>query len=204
MIGRLRGQAEILETGECLLDVNGVGYIVSVSARTLEKIREDLAHCTLLIETIIREDAFLLFGFLETVEQQWFRRLIEVQGVGAKVALALLSVSSPAELYTAVKGQDKKVFAKAAGVGPRLAARLVLELGARSLPSVPEIDLPVKELSTSSDNHTILQGKDVIVALEGLGFRKNEAEKAFQKVSENHGIDLSTSDFLRLCLKELG
>ncbi|QCE33569.1 Holliday junction branch migration protein RuvA [Acetobacteraceae bacterium] len=204
MIGRLRGQADILETGECLLDVNGVGYLVSVSSRTLDKISENLNECTLLIETIVREDAFLLFGFSDRTEQQWFRRLLDVQGVGAKVALALLSVSSPAELYLAVQEQDKKVFSRAAGVGPRLAARLVLELGARPLPPVPLSELPAKEIKTPQKTASKLQSDDVISALEGLGFRKNEAEKAFQKVSEAQGDDLSTSDFLRLCLKELG
>lgn len=204
MIGRLRGKAEILETGECLMDVNGVGYIVAVSSRTLDKVTASLQDCILLIETIVREDAFLLFGFADRTEQQWFRRLIDVQGVGAKVALALLSVSSPAELYRAVKEQDKKAFARAAGVGPRLAARLVLELGAKALPSVPQSELLAASVSSPQPSHMALQSDDVIAALEGLGFRKNEAEKAFQNVLETHGDGFSTSDFLRFCLKELG
>ena len=128
MIGKLKGVVDSVEEEGLILDVNGVGYLVSASTRTLGAIPAVGATAELLIETHVREDAIRLFGFLTAGERDWFRLLQSVQGVGAKVALGILGALSAEALSTAVARQDKAMMARAPGVGPKLAARLVLEL----------------------------------------------------------------------------
>ena len=128
MIGKLKGVVDTVEEEALILDVNGVGYLVSASARTLRAIPAVGEPTELLIETYVREDAIRLFGFLTAGERDWFRLLQSVQGVGAKVALGILGALSAEALSTAVARQDKSMMARAPGVGPKLAARLVLEL----------------------------------------------------------------------------
>src|SRR5580704_11982203 len=128
MIGKLKGIIDSVEEEALILDVNGVGYLVSASARTLRAIPAVGAPAELLIETYVREDAIRLYGFFTAGEREWFRLLQSVQGVGAKVALGILGALSAEALSTAVARQDKAMMARAPGVGPKLAARLVLEL----------------------------------------------------------------------------
>ena len=127
MIAKLKGAVDSVDTDSAIIDVGGVGYLVSASARTLR----DLAvggSVTVLIETIVREDAIALYGFLETAERDWFRILTTVQGVGARVALSILSTLSPDEIARAIAAQDRATLSRPAGVGPKLAARLATEL----------------------------------------------------------------------------
>ena len=128
MIGKLKGVVDSVEEEALILDVNGVGYLVSASARTLRALPGVGEQAELLIETHVREDAIRLYGFLTAGERDWFRLLQSVQGVGAKVALGILGALSAEALSTAVARQDKAMMARAPGVGPKLAARLVLEL----------------------------------------------------------------------------
>ena len=128
MIGKLRGVVDGLEEEGLILDVGGVGYLVAASARTLRALPPPGQPVELLIETHVREDAIRLYGFLTAAERDWFRVLQSVQGVGAKVALGILGALTADALSTAIARQDKAMMARAPGVGPKLAARLVLEL----------------------------------------------------------------------------
>ena len=128
MIGKLKGVVDSVDEEALILDVNGVGYLVSASARTLRALPSAGEQTELLIETHVREDAIRLYGFLTASERDWFRLLQSVQEVGAKVALGILGALSAEALSAAVARQDKAMMARAPGVGPKLAARLVLEL----------------------------------------------------------------------------
>ena len=132
MIGKLSGTGRLASRAQAnqsiILDVNGVGYVVTCSARTLRKIGPNKSPASLLIETHVREDAINLFGFADQAEQDWFRLLTTVQGVGAKVALGILSSIGPDELAQVIAAQDKAALTQADGVGPKLALRLVTEL----------------------------------------------------------------------------
>jgi Holliday junction DNA helicase RuvA len=127
MIGRLKGAVEAIEADGVIVDVNGVGYVVQCPSRITGRLA--VGHAvTLLIETHVREDAIQLYGFLDAGERDWFRLLTTVQGVGARVALAILGVLGPAELVQAVAAQDKGQISRAPGVGPKLAGRIASEL----------------------------------------------------------------------------
>src|SRR3984957_397816 len=128
MIAQLTGRVEALSDGTCVIDVAGVGYLVQASSRTLAALPQAPAQAKLLIETHVREDAILLYGFADAAERDWFRLLTTVQGVGGRVALAILSALSPRDLVGAIAGGDRASLTRAAGVGPRLAIRLLTEL----------------------------------------------------------------------------
>ena len=125
MIAKLSGILDSVAQSTLILDVNGVGYLVHASARTLAQAGQAGDPLSLLIETIVREDAFNLYGFREAAEQEWFRLLTSVQGVGAKAALAILSVSPPDQLGFAIAAGDKTALTRADGVGPKLALRIL-------------------------------------------------------------------------------
>ncbi|HET9019496.1 MAG TPA: Holliday junction branch migration protein RuvA, partial [Acetobacteraceae bacterium] len=127
MIAKLTGRIEALEDGRCVVDVGGVGYLVHASTRTLSALPAGGA-ASLLIETHVREDAILLYGFADQAEREWFRLLTTVQGVGAKVALGVLSAMSPRELVGAIQAGDRGALTRAPGVGAKLAIRLLTEL----------------------------------------------------------------------------
>jgi Holliday junction DNA helicase RuvA len=127
MIGKLKGIVDWVGEDQAILDVGGVGYLVTCSGRTLGRLVRGEA-AALLIETTVREDRIVLFGFRDAAERDWFRLLLTVQGVGSKVALAILSALSVDQLVQAVAAQDKKPLGQASGVGPKLAARVVAEL----------------------------------------------------------------------------
>src|SRR3954452_22134732 len=128
MIALLTGRVEALEEGRCVLDVNGVGYLVHASTRTLAALPQPPDAARLLIETHVREDAIQLFGFTDTAERDWFRLLTTVQGVGPRVGLSILSALSPRDLIGAIAARDQASLTRASGVGARLAARLLTEL----------------------------------------------------------------------------
>src|SRR5580700_11180938 len=128
VIAQLTGRVEALEEGRCIIDVNGVGYLVHASTRTLAALPAAPDMARLLVETHVREDAILLYGFADAAERDWFRLLTTVQGVGGRVALAILSALSPRDLVGAIAAGDRASLTRAAGVGPRLAIRLLTEL----------------------------------------------------------------------------
>ncbi|WP_025813758.1 Holliday junction branch migration protein RuvA, partial [Komagataeibacter kakiaceti] len=128
MIAQLRGLLAQVEADRCVIDVGGVGYLVQASSRTLATLPQPPELACVLVETVVREDAILLYGFAEASERAWFRLLTTVQGVGAKVALAILSTLPPADLINAIAAGDKAMLTRAGGVGARLAQRIVTEL----------------------------------------------------------------------------
>ncbi len=139
MIAQLTGRVEALEEGRCIIDVNGVGYLVHASTRTLAALPASPEVARLLVETHVREDAILLYGFADSAERDWFRLLTTVQGVGGRVALSVLSALSPRDLISAIAAGDRASLTRAAGVGARLAVRLLTELRdkAGAMPSAP-------------------------------------------------------------------
>jgi len=128
MIGKLKGIIDSYGEDHIIVDVNGVGYVVHCSARTLQALPPTGGPVSLAIETHVREDAIRLFGFQSDTEREWFRLLQTVQGVGAKVALSILSTLKPAELASAISLRDKAMVARSPGVGPKVAERVVTEL----------------------------------------------------------------------------
>ena len=206
MIAKLRGFVDSVYEDGCIVDVGGVGYLVSASSRTLGKLAKG-AEVSLLIETVVREDSISLYGFYDAWEKEWFNTLTKVQGVGAKVCLSILSALSPAQLAQAVSAQDKNSFLRASGVGPKLAARLVTELKDKivlipgadvSLADVSGGATPSPQAAVSAENNT---AEDVISALVNLGYQRLEAYRIVSKVyAEN--ADKSVSELIRLSLKE--
>ena len=196
MIARLRGIVDSIEEGRCVIDVNGVGYLVFCSSRTLGGLPEGVT--TLLIETQVREDAISLYGFATAAEREWFRLLTTVQGVGAKVALGILSALSPDQLIGAIAAQDKGALTRAPGVGPKLAVRLVTELRdkAGAMPGGGAAALPVAATP---------QGDlaDALSALTNLGYRRVEAEAALAKAVAAHGEGAALDVLIRTGLKAL-
>ncbi|AOX16259.1 Holliday junction branch migration protein RuvA [Kozakia baliensis] len=199
MIGQLTGLVGQVETDRCLIDVNGVGYVVSASTRTLANLPSPPEKARVLIETVVREDAIQLFGFATGDEREWFRLLTTVQGVGAKVALAILSVSGPGELITIISSGDKASLTRAAGVGGRLAERILSELK-NKVAKMPAGGGPTMAAAGTPVGASV--EADALLALAGLGFRRAEAWPVLNRVlTEHEGASLDVA--IRLSLKEL-
>jgi Holliday junction DNA helicase RuvA len=199
VIAKLRGGVDGIEDGRCVIDVGGVGYLVFCSTRTLGALPAAAGVTSLLIETQVREDAIALYGFATGAEREWFRLLITVQGVGAKVALGILSALSPDELVAAIARQDKAALTRAPGVGPKLAVRLVTELRekAGAMPGGGGgADLPAP---VAGRGHVF----DAVSALTNLGYRRAEAEAAVAKVVAEAGDDAAIDVLIRGGLKAL-
>lgn len=197
MIAQLTGRVDALAEGSCVIDVNGVGYLVHASTRTLAALPQPPAATRLLIETHVREDAILLYGFADPAEREWFRLLNTVQGVGARVALSLLSALSPRDLISAIAAGDRASITRAPGVGSRLAVRLLTELRdkAGAMPSSPGIALPVMQPPGVAG--------DALSALVNLGYRRPEAQPVVARTVERLGEDASLDAVIRESLKEL-
>jgi Holliday junction DNA helicase RuvA len=202
MIGKLRGIVDSVNEDGLILDVNGVGYVVAASARSLRNLPASGEAATLHIETQVREDAIRLFGFLTEAERDWFRLLQSVQGVGAKVALAILGILSAAELQQAIALQDKAMVARAPGVGPKLAARIVLELKDKGpVGSVAEF---TAEAAGAADAAPLGgSARDAVLALVNLGYARPQAALAVAKGVAALGAEAATAALIRLGLKEL-
>jgi Holliday junction DNA helicase RuvA len=208
MIAKLRGIIDTIGDDFCIIDVNGVGYLVSASAKTLGKLKIN-TEATLLTETVVREDSISLFGFADAWEKEWFNTLTKVQGVGAKVCLSILSVLTPAQLAQAVGAQDKASFCRASGVGPKLAARIVTELKDKivTIPvgtNIGEIladDVPQTMPAAATDDADYSKSEDVISALVNLGYQRLEAYRAVSKIMAENA-DAAVPTLIRLALKE--
>ena len=202
MIGKLKGTVDGISEDHVLVDVHGVGYLVQASSRTLQGLHNGEA-VTLLIETQVREDAIRLFGFVTEAEREWFRILQTVQGVGSKVALAILSVLSGGEIATAIGTQDKAMIARAPGVGPKLAQRIVVELKDKS-PAMSGFDMGVASLANAvADRAAPKPVADAISALANLGYPQAQAMTAIAAAVKTLGDDAATSALIRQGLKEL-
>ncbi len=203
MIGKLKGVVDSYGEDFVLLDVQGVGYEVHCSARTLQRLPKPGDPAVLSIETHVREDMIRLYGFRSDAEREWFRLLQTVQGVGSKVALGLLSVLEPPHLASAIAMGDKTAVARAPGVGPRLAARLVAELKDKA-PAFAPIDPALIALSGAVENRSAPQPvADAISALVNLGYAQLQASAAVAAALKAGGEDAEAKVLIRLALKEL-
>ena len=196
MIASLSGRVQSLGASEAVIEVNGVGYLVQASARTLDRLRgEGSAPVFLLVETQVREDSITLFGFATEAERALFRLLSSVQGVGGRLALALLSSFAPDELARAISLDDRAMISRAPGVGPRLAARIATELKGKALPGAGAALAAVAAPAPATPQ------ADAIAALEALGFRGPEALRAVADAQAALGEGLGTADLVREALK---
>ncbi len=203
MIGKLKGLIDSYGEDFVILDVNGVGYVVQCSARTLQKLPRPGEASALAIETQVREDSIRLFGFESENERDWFRLLQNVQGVGAKVALAILSILPPGELAAAIATQDKAMVARAPGVGPKLAARIVAELKDKA-PAFGAVDPLVARLSGDTEAENAPSSiRDAVSALVNLGYGRPQAAAAVAASVKALGDGAETGALIRQGLKEL-
>jgi holliday junction DNA helicase RuvA len=203
MIGKLTGTIDSVGEDFAILDVHGVGYLVHCSARTLQELPAVGKPITLAIETHVREDQIRLFGFLSTGEREWFRLLQTVQGVGTKVALAILSTLKPADLATAIAMRDKAAITRAPGVGPKVAERIVTELKDKS-PALAAVDPAVVRLTGAvEDKRAPRPVADAISALVNLGYGQPQATAAVAAAAREAGEGADAARLIRLGLREL-
>ena len=203
MIGKLTGTIDSFYDGYLILDVGGVGYRVFCSSKTASKMPTVGGVASLWIETQVREDHIHLIGFADTLEQQMFGLLSTVQGVGAKVALAILSALSPNDIQMAVMAGDGKAFTRASGVGPKLGVRLITELKGKmgSLGSNETMTVLGGTGTTSPTTNSVME--ETISALANLGYSKLEAGMVVANILRQNS-DLDTTELIRLSLKEIG
>lgn len=216
MIGKLSGIIDFLDTGHLIIDVSGVGYVVQASSRTLSRIGQAGDAVSLRIETQVREDSITLFGFMDAAEQGWFKLLTSVQGVGAKVGLAILSVCPPEKLSIAIAAQDKAPIRQADGVGPKLATRILTELkdkaakmaitATHSPVSYQDIQGEGGGAAESTSNPSASDvNHDAVSALLNLGYARSDAYAAVMnaahKANDNERENLQV--LIKLALKEL-
>ena len=199
MIARLRGRLDSIAEDHAVVDVGGVGYLVLCSARTLAALPGIGEAVDLHIETQLRAESIALYGFKEPAERVWFRLLQTVQGVGARVALGLLSVLAPDELARAVAAQDKAALSRASGVGPRLAGRIASELRERL------VDLPLPGVTVDATLTVGASGPaaDAVSALINLGYGRSEAHAAIAKAVATLGEQAAPDALIRTGLQEL-
>ncbi len=203
MIAKLTGKLDFAGRDHVVIDVGGVGYLVRCPGRTLSALPPAGETVSLAIETLVREDAIDLYGFAEAAERDWFRLLMTVQGVGAKVALALLSALNPADLAAAIAAEDKTALTRADGVGPKLATRLAMELKdkvgtmtlGRALASAPTVVAPAGGDAAAAD---------AVSALVNLGYRRPEAAGAVERAMKKLGKGARVEALIPAGLKELG
>jgi holliday junction DNA helicase RuvA len=203
MIGKLKGVVDSVDEESLILDVSGVGYLVSASARTLRALPSVGEAAELLIETHVREDAIRLYGFLDAQEREWFRLLQSVQGVGAKVALGILGALSGDALSAAIAKQDRAMMARAPGVGPKLAARLVLELKDKAPAALGPADFAGAQAANERAPKLTRAAEDAILALVGLGYAQSQAAAAVARISAALGQEAETAALVRAGLREL-
>jgi Holliday junction DNA helicase RuvA len=200
MIGKLKGIVDSHGEDFVILDVHGVGYIVHCSGRTLQKLPPPGEATTLAIETHMREDAIKLFGFLSELERDWFRLLQSVQGVGAKVALAIQTVLDVAELAFAIACQDRAAIAQAPGVGPKLAGRIVSELKDKAAVSGAAGAAATR---ARLDGGPPAAAQDALSALVHLGYGRPQAAAAVAASLAALGDGAPAAELILRGLKEL-
>ncbi|MDY0883385.1 Holliday junction branch migration protein RuvA [Dongia soli] len=207
MIGKLTGKIDSIQGDAVIVDVGGVGYVVHAANRTLQRLGASGTAVSLLIETQVREDAINLFGFVDQAERDWFRLLLTVQGVGAKVGLAILGVLGPDDLTTAIAAQDKTAITRAPGVGPKLAARIVAELkdkvGSLSLGTAALKAAAAGGEGKAAGGKSNALIEDAVSALVNLGYRRAEAFTAVAKAQHATDGTASLDHLIRAGLKEL-
>lgn len=204
MIAKLKGLIETVGEDYVIIDVSGVGYLVHASSRTLGNLPQPGEAVAVHIETVVREDAITLFGFSEAAEKDMFQLLTSVQGVGAKVGLAILSALGPQELQNAIAAQDKTAVSRAKGVGPKVATRIVTELKDKvtafvfkpqGVQMAPGAAAPVSGATAAIE--------DAVSALANLGYRPTDAHGAVAKAVSELGEDADVGALVPAALKHL-
>ena len=213
MIGKLSGIIDSIDSDHLILNVSGVGYVVFASSSTLGKIGTSGDAASLLITTNVREDAITLYGFADAIEQQWFKLLTSVQGVGAKAGLSILAACPAEQLGFAIAAQDKAVLTRADGVGPKLATRILTELkdkaakidltfGAQGVTSVQGgSNAPITNPKSTESASGVDQ--DAVSALTNLGYASSDAYRAVSAAKTQASEQDNLQELIRLALKEL-
>jgi Holliday junction DNA helicase RuvA len=201
MIAKLTGIIDSIGDGYVVVDVAGVGYLVFCASRTLARLPARGGSATLLIETHVREDHIHLYGFADDAERAWFRLLTTVQGVGARIGLAILSVLGPDDLARAIAAQDKTSVSRANGVGAKLAQRIVTELKDKvpGFDSLPSAAVAAGEVGANGTG----AASDAVSALVNLGYRRLDAFGAVVSAQKALGPEAAVGDLIRAGLKEL-
>ncbi|MCW5713671.1 MAG: Holliday junction branch migration protein RuvA [Bauldia sp.] len=203
MIGKLRGVVDSYGDDFVILDVGGVGYQVHCSSRTLQALPRPGEAASVQVETYVREDMIRLYGFSGDTEREWFRLLMTVQGIGAKVALGILGTLAPADLATAIALSDKASLSRAPGVGKRVAERIVAELRDKA-PAYSSADPAVVNLQADLAERRAPQPvADAVSALVNLGYAQLQASAAVAAAGRTAGDGAATQVLIRLALKEL-
>jgi holliday junction DNA helicase RuvA len=204
MIGKLRGTVDELGEDHCIVDVHGVGYVAFCSARTLANLPPAGEAVTLFIETYVREDMIRLYGFQTVHEREWFRLLSNnVQGVGAKVALAVLSTLSPADLANAIALRDTAMVSRAPGVGRKVAERIVTELKNKAPAFAGAAVDGIGFKQGLGDGVAPAPVADAVSALTNLGYGRDMAANAVAAAMKAAGDGADAAKLIRLGLKEL-
>lgn len=212
MIAKLTGTIDKILDNAFIIDVNGVGYLVYASSTTLRKIGGKGANVSIMIETHVREDHIHLYGFADAQEKEWFQILCTVQGVGTKVALAILSINEPSDLIMSIAAGDKAVVQQADGVGPKLATRIITELKEKAAkmslggpsPSGAQGGAALGnggDVSAQIGGHGMAQ--DAVSALVNLGYGQTEAFKAIREILSNDNAPSDVGTLIREGLKAL-
>lgn len=203
MIGKLKGVIDSYGEDYVILDVHGVGYQVHCPSRILQTLPRPGEAAVLAIETLVREDMIRLYGFSEDGEREWFRLLMTVQGVGAKVALAILGILKAGEIANAIALGDKATISRAPGVGKRVAERILSELKDKA-PSFATVDSDTISVSqTVAENVAARPVAEAVSALTNLGYGQPQASAAVARAMKSAGEDATTETLIRLGLKEL-
>ncbi len=198
MIAKLTGNVDSFGESSLIIDVNGVGYLVSCSSQTLGNVGSRGDKVTLLIETVMRAESLQLFGFATNEEQDCFRLLTTVQGVGMRMGLSILSAMPTVEIYRAIAAQDKASLTRADGVGPKLASRILTELKDK----VPA-ELGFVSNSNSTPSSLSSAAQEAVSALVNLGYRRLDAVTAVTKAQQQMGEDTSLNELIRVGLSAL-
>lgn len=205
MIGKLRGKVDAVGEAHAIIDVNGVGYEVQCSARTLRTM-EIGGEISLTIDTHVREDAIRLFGFKSEIERSWFRTLQQIQGVGAKVALAVLGTMSPQDLANAIALGNWSAVEQTPGVGKKLAQRIVMELKDKAPAfgvTVPDAAMAASANGKGGKAAAPSAAAEAVSALTNLGYPPNQAAAAIATAAAELGEDADTSKLIRRGLREV-
>ncbi|TDI59933.1 MAG: Holliday junction branch migration protein RuvA [Alphaproteobacteria bacterium] len=203
MIAQLKGILDAVGDGWVIIDVGGVGYQAFCSAKTLQAMPQTGEAVKMSIITHVREDHIHLFGFISAAEKEWFDRLLGVQGVGAKVALAILSTLDPGDLTQTILAQDKAMMARPSGVGPKLATRILTELKDKVPAFGSEIEIAALGNSGRSGGADAGALSDAVSALVNLGYRRADVMGAVARANQAQGGDADLQTLVTAGLKEL-
>ncbi|RCS23708.1 Holliday junction branch migration protein RuvA [Phyllobacterium salinisoli] len=203
MIGKLKGTIDEIDEDHVIIDVHGVGYVAYCSTRTLGNLPGSGEAATLFIETYVREDMIRLYGFASRLEREWFRLLQNVQGVGAKVALAVLGTLTPSELANAIALRDLAMVSRAPGVGKKVAERIVTELKNKAPAFAGEAAGTIGLKQEIGEGVAPAPVADAVSALANLGYSRDQAANAVAAALREAGEGADSAKLIRFGLKEL-